>query len=180
MIYRIIGSNSKRFQPVAAAKRRPADAGHAIRDRYAGQPGAAAKRRPADAGHAVPDRHVSQPGAAVKRRIADAGHAVPDDDRWNLFSAPRRSCNIVICSAAPCDIIVIHFPCAADGQQPLAVQRPGQVLAADAAFHDIRAEDGRRAHGQQQNNRQQRCKPSFHSRSVTFFHGDSSVFRIPS
>ena len=66
------------LQLAAAIESRVADAGHAIRNRHAGQAAAAVEGRAADAGHALRNCHAGQAAAAVEGLVVDAGHTL-----WN-------------------------------------------------------------------------------------------------
>ena len=73
--------------------------------------------------------------AAIKSIITDARNTVRDHGFFDFLVCPRRR---VTCAV----FIVFHIAGAADGQRPLAVQRPGQAAAftlraAGAAAHDF-------------------------------------------
>ena len=73
--------------------------------------------------------------AAIKSIITDARNTVRDHGFFDFLVCPRRRVTCVV-------FIAVHIAGAADGQRPLAVQRPGQAAAftrraAGAAAHDF-------------------------------------------
>ena len=84
-----------------------------------------------------------------------ACHAVINYGASNFLVAPRRFIRI--------EYIVFHSAGSADGQQPLAVQRPGQVaaVALRAAGHNVRRQRRGRQERRDHQHREYEAQKSF-------------------
>ena len=119
-------------QAVAAVKRVVSDARYAGGDRYAGEACAEAESKVTDARYSVGDRYVRQGGQIIECVVPDGSDAGSDLRRLDpvLFDAPGRGRQVVV------DIVIVavvpHRTRALDPQDPVAVQRPGEAVAAFA------------------------------------------------